>query len=191
MTDFLIMSAAFLILIPSSWPNEINGLDMRMRKAFLIGLSHHLSRKSAMKTVRYAQNMRRVGKPPYYVWGGQPAGLASPPIRRGVSARAGLDAPCKSRSDDGGPVPPSTRPPSSSTRAANQKRRPPMADLTLATSTREAIPDLPVAHRADRDQPDPVLCRPARAGDAALVLTRRTFDDDQGGLGRRERSCAR
>jgi len=87
MTDFLIMSAVFLILIPSSWLNEINGLDMRMRKAFLIGLSHRPARKSALKTVLYAQNMRRVGKPPYYVWGGQPAGLASPPIRRWVSAR--------------------------------------------------------------------------------------------------------
>jgi len=102
MTDFLIMSAAFLILIPCSWPNEISGLGMKMRKAFLIGLSHRLSRKSAMETAYYAQNMRRVGKPPYYVWGGQPAGLASPPMRRGVSARAGSDVPCTSRSDDGG-----------------------------------------------------------------------------------------
>ena len=42
MTDFLIMSAAFLILIPSSWPNEINGLAMRMRKAFLIDPPHPL-----------------------------------------------------------------------------------------------------------------------------------------------------
>ena len=87
MTDFLIMSAAFLILIPSSWLNEINGLGMKMRKVLLIGPSHCPPRKSTMKTAIYAQNMRRVGKPPYYVWGGQPAGLASPPIRRRVSAR--------------------------------------------------------------------------------------------------------
>jgi len=93
MTDFLIMSAAFLMLIPSSWFNEINGLGMRMRKAILIGLSHPSHHESAIKTVRYVKNMRRVGKPPYYVWGGQPAGLASPPIRRGVSARACSDAP--------------------------------------------------------------------------------------------------
>lgn len=45
MTDFLIMSAAFLILIPSSWLNEINGLLMRMRKAFLIDPLHSLSRE--------------------------------------------------------------------------------------------------------------------------------------------------
>ena len=45
MIDFLIMSAAFLILISSSWPNEINGLEMRMRKVFLIDPSHPLSLK--------------------------------------------------------------------------------------------------------------------------------------------------
>jgi hypothetical protein len=83
MTDFLIMSAAFLILIPSSWPNEINGLVMRMRKVFLIDLSHRPAHENSTGTSDYSQNMRRVGKPPYYVWGGQPAGLASPPIRRG------------------------------------------------------------------------------------------------------------
>lgn len=102
MTDFLIMSAAFLILIPSSWPNEISGLVMRMRKVFLIDPPHPLSREQSTETVTYIQNMRRVGKPPYYVWGGQPAGLASPPIRRGYP-RAGSDAPCTFRSDDGGP----------------------------------------------------------------------------------------
>ncbi len=87
MTDFLIMSAAFLILIPSSWPNEINGLEMRMRKAFLIGLPHRPPREKSTRTEAYSQNMRRVGKPPYYVWGGHPLGLASPPIRLG-QARA-------------------------------------------------------------------------------------------------------
>ena len=86
MIDFLIMSAAFLILIPSSWPNEINGLVMRMRKAFLIDPPHPLSREKSTETESCSHKMRRVGKPPYYVWGGQPAGLASPPIRRGVSA---------------------------------------------------------------------------------------------------------
>ena len=102
MTDFLIMSAAFLILIPSSWPNEINGLAMRMRKAFLIDPPHPLSHEKSTVTETCGQNMRRVGKPPYYVWGGQPAGLASPPIRRGYP-RAGSDALCRLRSDDGGP----------------------------------------------------------------------------------------
>lgn len=50
MIDFLIMSAAFLILIPSSWPNEINGLVMRMRKAFLIDPPHPLSREKSTET---------------------------------------------------------------------------------------------------------------------------------------------
>ena len=85
MTDFVIMTKSFVILMPLSYDNDFNGLQMTMTVTAVMRLCHrHRHKFFSLQTLDLA-GMRK-GELPHTTFGGGRAFCARPPFVTSVPA---------------------------------------------------------------------------------------------------------